>query len=117
MGYAKKDSCGISESSENDGTLNMSLDAFDSRSYEQFIHIDSNGGNIGTLNWRNKVGNYTLEAFWEVGPHSASKDYILKYTEHFGCFRWTTPRWIYFRFTKGVARYHPITLDFPTHSW
>jgi hypothetical protein len=101
----------------------MSLDKFDSRSYEHFIHIDSNGGNIGTLNWRNKVGNYTLESFWEIGSRNpagknyALKDYTLKYTEHFGCFRWTTPRWIHFRFTKGVARYHPVTLDFPTHPW
>lgn len=95
----------------------MFLNKFDSRSYEHFIHIDANGGNIGTLNWRNKVGNYTLEYFWTVGPHSASKDYTLKYTEHFGCFHWTTPRWIYFRFTKGVARYNPVTLDFPTHPW
>jgi hypothetical protein len=78
----------------------MSLDKFDPRAYEQFIRIDSHGGNIGTLNWTNKIGSYTLEAWY------SNCRLKLKSTEHFGCFR----------FTKGLAIYDPVTIDFSSHS-
>lgn len=69
----------------------------DNRAYDQFISITANGGNIGTLNWKNAELPPTAGALRLFGNIKAQP----------GTFRWTTPRWTTVRITRGVTRYTP----------
>jgi hypothetical protein len=79
----------------------------DPRAYDQFISITADGGNIGTLNWRNAHLPPTTGARWLLGNITARP----------GTFRWTTPKWVTVRVTRGVARYTPVLWNEPTAPW
>lgn len=90
------------------GTMN------DPNAYDRFISITADGGNIGTLSWKNTGTGWTVET-WDRA--NGAMHYFVEVLTEWGTFRWTTPKWATIRITRDVARYTFTSWDEPTQPW